>query len=248
MPFTFAHPAAVLPFTKSKKYFYLPAMILGSMAPDFEYLLRGRPYGIYGHTLWGMIAFDLPIVIIVFLIWKYIIWSAIESYMPQFLKEGNTYKWCSKIRFVATFCYSAIIGIATHVIWDSFTHKEGEIVKRIAMLNKVVAIGNYEIPVYKVLQHGSTLIGFGIMFCLLLTSYKHRDKTQNESVETKTKYLFWSGAILVSLLVFMGWYFIKRISINNYGALVIRMIDSGFISLLILSLILKIKNEAQYKG
>ncbi len=38
MPFTFAHPAAVLPFMKKQsKYISVTALILGSMAPDFEY-------------------------------------------------------------------------------------------------------------------------------------------------------------------------------------------------------------------
>lgn len=38
MPFTFAHPAAVLPFAKKhSKHISVTALILGSMAPDFEY-------------------------------------------------------------------------------------------------------------------------------------------------------------------------------------------------------------------
>lgn len=38
MPFTFAHPAAVLPFSKKQvNYISVTALILGSMAPDFEY-------------------------------------------------------------------------------------------------------------------------------------------------------------------------------------------------------------------
>ena len=36
MPFTFAHPAAVLPFAKKhSSYISVTALILGSMAPDF---------------------------------------------------------------------------------------------------------------------------------------------------------------------------------------------------------------------
>lgn len=38
MPFTFAHPAAVLPFAKKhSKHISVTALILGSMASDFEY-------------------------------------------------------------------------------------------------------------------------------------------------------------------------------------------------------------------
>lgn len=45
LPLTFAHPAAVLPFSRKSKYIHFSALVLGSMAPDFEYFLRGRPIG-----------------------------------------------------------------------------------------------------------------------------------------------------------------------------------------------------------
>lgn len=51
MPFTLAHPAAVLPFWRSRLHF--PALLLGSVAPDFGYFLAGRPVSGAGHTLWG---------------------------------------------------------------------------------------------------------------------------------------------------------------------------------------------------
>ncbi|AIK36171.1 hypothetical protein BG07_3819 [Bacillus pseudomycoides] len=50
MPFTFAHPAAVIPFCKKQRYVSVTALVLGSMVPDFEYFLHFRPYGVIGHT------------------------------------------------------------------------------------------------------------------------------------------------------------------------------------------------------
>ena len=50
MPFTFAHPAAVIPFCKKHQYVSVTALVLGGMAPDFEYFLHFRPYGIIGHA------------------------------------------------------------------------------------------------------------------------------------------------------------------------------------------------------
>lgn len=44
MPFTFAHPATVLPFAKKhSKHISVTALILGSMAPDFEYFCTLDP-------------------------------------------------------------------------------------------------------------------------------------------------------------------------------------------------------------
>ncbi|WP_053178170.1 DUF4184 family protein [Peribacillus loiseleuriae] len=63
MPLTFAHPAAILPFLRKSKYINFSAMVLGSMAPDFEYFLSGQPIGEISHTFIGFVAFNLPIVV-----------------------------------------------------------------------------------------------------------------------------------------------------------------------------------------
>ncbi len=52
MPFTLAHPAAVLPVkNKWPHLFNGTALILGSMAPDFEYFIRFKAQGTIGHSI-----------------------------------------------------------------------------------------------------------------------------------------------------------------------------------------------------
>ena len=41
MPFTLAHPVAVLPLARCRRV-HFPAMVIGSLAPDFVYFLHGR--------------------------------------------------------------------------------------------------------------------------------------------------------------------------------------------------------------
>ena len=41
MPFTLAHPVAVLPFSRCR-YCHFPALVIGSLSPDFVYFLHGR--------------------------------------------------------------------------------------------------------------------------------------------------------------------------------------------------------------
>ncbi|MDF2679050.1 MAG: hypothetical protein K0R47_240 [Brevibacillus sp.] len=62
MPFTFAHPAIVLPLRESRS-FHFPALIIGSMAPDFEYFFRMQAYSAYSHTILGVFYMDVPLVI-----------------------------------------------------------------------------------------------------------------------------------------------------------------------------------------
>ena len=54
MPFTFSHPAIVLPLKYlPKKWFSFTGLIIGSMTPDFEYFLRMKVKSDYSHTLNG---------------------------------------------------------------------------------------------------------------------------------------------------------------------------------------------------
>jgi hypothetical protein len=62
MPFTFSHPAAILPLRwLPNKYYSLTGLIIGSMTPDFEFLIRMNVGSIYSHTLAGIFYFDIPV-------------------------------------------------------------------------------------------------------------------------------------------------------------------------------------------
>ena len=62
MPFTAAHPAIVLPLIKrNPRMVSATGLIAGSLAPDFEYFLKLSVNGVHGHTLWGLIYFDIPV-------------------------------------------------------------------------------------------------------------------------------------------------------------------------------------------
>jgi len=74
MPFTFSHPAIVLPLLKfSPKYISASAVIIGSMTPDFEYFIRMRLMQVHGHNLFGALYFDLPVAIVCTLLFQLIV-------------------------------------------------------------------------------------------------------------------------------------------------------------------------------
>ena len=55
MPFTFSHPALILPLKYfPNKWFSLTGLVIGSLTPDFEYFLRMRIKSVYSHTLEGI--------------------------------------------------------------------------------------------------------------------------------------------------------------------------------------------------
>lgn len=125
MPFTFAHPAAVLPFVKKQsKYISVTALILGSMAPDFEYFLHFRPYGVIGHTWLGFLYLNLPLVFLLAYIYHYILKKPFITNLPKPFAGYYTYAVDERWRLHTwknffVFCYSALFGMLTHVVWDA---------------------------------------------------------------------------------------------------------------------------------
>ncbi len=138
MPFTFAHPLAVSPFGKKKsKYFNIAALVIGSMAPDFEYFIHFRPYQQHGHTILGQVYYNLPLVIIVYLIYHYILKESLVIHLPKPYCSDFYHLVKSKFSVKSLvdwmiFIYSSFIGMLTHLIWDSFTHENGYFVTKIS--------------------------------------------------------------------------------------------------------------------
>ncbi|MFC7686387.1 DUF4184 family protein [Ureibacillus sp. GCM10028918] len=237
MPLTFAHPAAVLPFSRNSKYVNFLAMVLGSMSPDFEYFLRGMPSGEIGHTFTGFVAFNLPLIVIIYLIYKRYIHRTLFQHLPSFLQEPYSPKPNSTVLLkVLVFLYSAIFGMLTHVVWDSFTHLDGYMVRNLAILTFPVHILDYQILVFKFLQHGSTLVGITVILGYMYIRAKRNRSNRDETTSPKQKFMYWGHIAFSTILVFCLWYFIDEVPVQAYGVIVVRIIDSALISLLLISI------------
>ena len=250
MPLTFAHPAAVLPFSRNSKYVNFLAMVLGSMSPDFEYFLRGMPYGVIGHTFIGFIAFNLPIVVIVYFIYQTCIHRTLFSHLPSIMQDTYSQKTSStRVLKVFVFLYSTLFGMLTHVVWDSFTHLGGFMVKNISILTYTVHIFDFNIPIFKFLQHGSTIVGItAIISYMYFRAAKNRYDDSEGNTKRKQKWMYWSQIALLTTLLFCLWYLIDKVTIESYGIIVVRIIDSALISLLIVSLYFNQFIRAKLKG
>src|SRR5690554_5675281 len=84
MPFTFAHPAVAIPFKyMSPQYFSLTGLVLGSMAPDFEYYFRLERYQSIGHSLPGLFLHALPVSIFLAVIFHYMIKESLALHLTS---------------------------------------------------------------------------------------------------------------------------------------------------------------------
>lgn len=246
MPLTFAHPAAVLPFSRKSKYINFLALVLGSMSPDFEYFLRGMPYGVIGHTFFGFVFFNLPIIIIVYWTYKKCIHSTLYQHLPLILQDCPSDATKSVGLFESfVFLYCAFLGMLTHVVWDAFTHLEGYMVRNLSILTYPVQILNYQIPIFKLLQHGSTITGIAFILGYLYIRARRNRNNRQVTVSPTQKLMYWGLLASFALILFGLWHFIDEVPIQTYGILVVRMIDSALISLLIVSLYFKQMNRVK---
>jgi len=131
MPFTFSHPAIVLPATLLPKRTYsLTGLIIGSITPDFEYFIRMKDFARYSHTWSGIFWFDLPLGIILAFIYHQIVRDSLLANLPTSiqirLSQYSKFNWLKYFkRNWMLVIISLIMGSFSHLFWDSFTHSNG---------------------------------------------------------------------------------------------------------------------------
>jgi hypothetical protein len=165
LPFTLAHPAAVLPL---RKRLVFSALVIGAMAPDFHYFLGLPVDARTSHSLAGAFYFCLPLALAA--LWLFhrvmkmpLIGLAPEWYQARLVRFAVPFRFGPGKRF-ALVLLSLLAGTFTHLIWDSFTHNRGWVVKHFPVLRTVVLQQYWGgRPIYVLLQHGSTLAGMAIL-------------------------------------------------------------------------------------
>ena len=167
MPFTLAHPAAVVPLAhRLGRRAVFSALVIGSMAPDFAYLVPRVVRG-QSHSLWGLVWFCFPVGLGVYLVYHLALKRPLAACLPRALREAVAPILARSPRLPAAPWWrvvtSLLLGSLTHIGWDLFTHP-GPIVRVAPVLAvNLLTVGWYHLYVYKVLQHGSTLLGLALL-------------------------------------------------------------------------------------
>ncbi|AFU67729.1 hypothetical protein P700755_000724 [Psychroflexus torquis ATCC 700755] len=248
MPFTFSHPAIILPLTYfPRKWFSLTGLVIGSLTPDFEYFLRMRIRSDYSHTIDGLFWFDLPLGLLLTFIFHNIVRNDLFDNLPTFLKSRfSVFKLFDWNRYFnrnwLVVIISILIGAASHNFWDSFTHDHGYFVNIIPALTNSVDFFSKQVPILKILQHSSTLIG-GLAIAFAIYKLPTR-KMKKENVNLK----YWT--ILIGLtLTIIAMRLLGGLELKQYGNVIVTAISAGLLSLILTPLKLnKRKTKTSYKN
>jgi hypothetical protein len=237
MPFTLAHPAIILPLAKSKR-FSLTALIAGSMVPDFEFFFQMREVENIGHHWYGIVLFDVAVAMLLCYVFHNLLRNLFIAHLPAVLQSRvvpcsafswNTYLAANKVKVLL----SILIGIASHILWDGFTHDDGLFVTLMPGLLANTGWQFCNVPVYHFLQWLSSIIGLGIVIYFVYELPQHKP-----AIAQKTNNWYWP---VLSSIIFMV--LMIRIVVwpqyNSFGGLAIATMGSITYGWLAASLIFK---------
>jgi uncharacterized protein DUF4184 len=186
MPFTLAHPAAVLPLIR--RPFVTSALVAGAVAPDLLYvdpLYRFATREIDGnltltltHKFSSVLWLDPLLALMLLAVFNLVVrrpllalaWSGLAARLPSPAESV-------RLPSVATFGWtalSAVVGAFTHVLWDSFTHYDGYFVRRFHGVFTAGVTASWDVN--RVLQYISSVGG-----CLVLAIWLYRWYRRAES-------------------------------------------------------------------
>ena len=168
MPYTPCHMAIMIPV--SRRPLVPSALAVGAMTPDIEYflscsLIRSEIHAWPDGLLWGV-----PLGLAALWLWHAVLKRPFLMLLPEQHQERL-------VRHAEAFCFlpasrfcwilvSIVLGIASHILWDAFTHADGWFVAAIPCLRiELLELSRLRIPVYRLLQHVSSFVG-GAAMCI----------------------------------------------------------------------------------
>ena len=170
MPFTLAHPAAVVPLRKIK-FLRAAPLVIGAVTPDVPYYLplgaSGRPLrlGLDTHSLVSSFTVDLALGIVL-LAGAVLLREPLTALLPpraRWLTVTALEPFRRRFTEWLFAPLAVLIGVWSHLLWDSFTHADGWAVRRIPALNDTVTLGWYRGEIFHILQYLSSAVGLTLL-------------------------------------------------------------------------------------
>lgn len=246
MPFTAAHPAIILPLLRFR-YFSATGLVIGSISPDFEYFLKMSVDDTHGHTVAGLIYFDLPVTIFLAWLFHVVVKKNLIGNLPLYFQRRSQalleYDFVSYIKNNGrVFLVSALLGASSHIFWDSFTHNNTYFTRALPFYEGTyVPYDGVKYPLFYALQYISTGLGLTAMVIYILTI-----KPSPMRVSSTPQVIYWitimtilTAIVWIRFLAFPGDY--------NEGNLVVSIVSGLVLSLVCCGLI-NFKNTTRQQG
>lgn len=210
MPFTLAHPAAVLPLIRRPLDGL--ALVCGAFAPDIPYFIRSTPLVVTAHSWYEPFAnattshsvAGLPVTLVLASA-MYLLLRAAARPSVWLLQgrwdtadpstdgaagpaDGTALRRTARSAWVPV---SLLVGALTHLLWDSFADSGGPLAEHFDAVNET-ALG--DVTWIRLSQHASTVFGLAVLAYVL---WRRRSALVSDDAVVRRR-AFW---ILVSFVV-----------------------------------------------
>ncbi|WP_406449019.1 DUF4184 family protein [Streptomyces sp. NBC_00876] len=219
MPFTLSHAAAVLPGIRrdgtARGPLLASALVAGSFAPDMTYFADtaipgAMEFGQVTHSVWGVLTVDVLITAATVALWL-LLREPLVALLPRHW-QGRVHA-CVRgtrrtpaqgprpLRDGARFAASAVIGAATHVVWDAFTHHDRWGVRLVPVLEGDAA----GFPVFTLVQYGSSALALTVLACFTVSALRRAGaRPAPAAVPALDRRARWCAGAAIGLCVLLG--------------------------------------------
>ncbi|MEU9622693.1 DUF4184 family protein [Streptomyces sp. NPDC048155] len=219
MPFTLSHAAAVLPGIRrngtARGPLLASALVAGSFAPDMTYyadtaIPGAMEFGQVTHSVGGVFTVDVLITGALVALWLLLreplvallprAWQGrVHAFVRGQLHASGPEAW--RVRDGGWFVLSAVIGAATHVVWDAFTHHDRWGVRLVPVLDG--SVGGY--PVFQLVQYGSSAVALALLTWFTASGLRRTGaRPAPPSVPVLGRRGRWAAGALLSVCVLLG--------------------------------------------
>jgi len=241
MPWTFAHPAAILPF---RQRLPLAALVIGSVSPDIGYYLGLFQFATFAHTAPGVLLACLPLGA-AGLGLVHLLREPVIDLLPQphrgALRGVARADNAPRASRYALQALGLLLGAATHTVWDSFTHAPGHGVQLMPVLQTpVFELAGRSFRLFNLLQHLSTALGVAALFVVYAGWLRHQPRPPGPLPRTAERLRFMiltacavlamaAGAAIAHAQGFSGEGFVFRTAIHGANAFALLFVAAALI-------------------
>ncbi len=163
MPFTVSHAAAVLPLHRfSKHKLPLTPLMIGSMSPDFGYIFSYEASQPPTHSFAGLFIFCLPAGLFGWLFYVAVLEKATITLLSDRWHTRFAHTDAITPSLIARAAIAIVLGAATHLLWDAFTHR-GTFMTNVFPALLGPTPGVKWLPIYHLLHGLSSVVGLVIL-------------------------------------------------------------------------------------